>query len=249
MFPIVLGLISALLFVNPNSQLAQQVEVVIRDTFPLGTRTEIQGMLLQLNRHPGTYGLLSLVAMLWAGSAMFSCLGGALNALHGAAGRNLFHQRLIGLRLLAVLALGLTIVVLERSVSARLPLPGLVSAVVAGLVLVMVLGFIYRGAPNIRRAPREVLPGAVIGAILIEVATYTFPIYGRLTEQTSTYGRGVATALVLLFWLWLVSHVILLGAYFNDTRWEMIEERARAAEREVAEDASGPVEPQVGLTA
>ena len=69
----------------------------------------------------------------------------------------------------------------------------------------------------------------MIAAVLIEVATFAFPIYSRVTDEISTYGRGVALALVLLFWLYLVSHIILLGAHFNDTRLDMREERAAVA--------------------
>lgn len=239
-FPIILGAVSLLLLLNPNSTMAQQVETIIRDIFPLGTRTEIQNMFKELNRHPGTVALIATLAMAWAGTAMFASLGAALNAMHGTSGRNLLHQRLMGLRLLVVLAVALVIMVLAADVAGRLPLPRVFELVVAGLVLVMLLAFIYRVAPNIHRSPRDVIPGAIIAAVLVELATLTFPLFRRVTDEASTYGQGLAVPLLLLFWLYLVSHFILLGAHFNDTRWEM--RAARAAED--ARRAGEPARPE-----
>ena len=158
-FPIALGLVSVLVLVKPNSPIARQVDQIILDVFPQGTRTEISSVIRDLNRHARTVGLVSLVAMLWAGTALFACLGAALNALHGTTGRNLFRQRLMGLRLIAVLAFALGILVLVQDMAAGLPFSRVIELVVAGLVLVMLLGFIYRVAPNTHRQPRDVLPG------------------------------------------------------------------------------------------
>jgi YihY family inner membrane protein len=232
-FPIALGLVSVLVLVKPNSPIARQVDQIILDVFPQGTRTEISSVIRDLNRHARTVGLVSLVAMLWAGTALFACLGAALNALHGTTGRNLIRQRLMGLRLILVMALGLGILILVEDVTAGMPPASVVRLGAAGLVLVMLLGFIYRVAPSTNMSPREVLPGAVIAAVLIEAATIAFPIYSRVTDEISTYGRGVALALVLMFWLYLVSHIVLLGAHFNDVRLDMREERAAAASGEV----------------
>ncbi|MGB2940272.1 MAG: YihY/virulence factor BrkB family protein [Candidatus Dormiibacterota bacterium] len=229
-FPIVLGIESLILLTNPKTGLAGRVGHVFLEAFPVGTRTEVAGVLGTVIRHPGTVGLLSLLAMLWAGSAMFACLGAALNAMHGTHGRNLIHQRVMGIRLIFVLLVALVIVVTVENLTGGLPLAVVTGPLLAGLVLVMLLGFIYRIAPNIHRSPRDVLPGAVIAAVLIELATYSFPLYTSVTSEIDTYGKGVALALILLFWLWLCSHIILLGAHFNDTRWEMRAERAAAAE-------------------
>jgi uncharacterized BrkB/YihY/UPF0761 family membrane protein len=51
--------------------------------------------------------------------------------------------------------------------------------------------------------------------VLIEAVTLAFPLYSSLSTEISTLGRGLAIALVLLGWLYVVSHILLLGAYFN----------------------------------
>ena len=228
-FPIALAVVSLIVVLDPSSPIARQVDRIILEIFPQGTRTEISGVMRDLNRHARTVGLLSAVAGLWALSALFACLGAALNAMHGTPSRNFIRQRLMGLRLIPVLTIALTILVVVEDLAFTSVVASVIRLVAAGVVLVMLLGFIYRVAPNIHRRPLEVLPGAVIGAVLIVVATAAFPFYSRVTDEISAYGRGIAVALVLMFWLYLVSHIILLGAHFNEVRWDMREERAAAA--------------------
>jgi len=57
-----------------------------------------------------------------------------------------------------------------------------------------------------------------IATVLIEAVTVAFPLYARLSAEVSLLGRGLAIALVLLAWLYLVAHMLLLGAYFNQRR-------------------------------
>jgi SAM-dependent methyltransferase len=53
-------------------------------------------------------------------------------------------------------------------------------------------------------------------ARMLAAVTLAFPLYSSLSAEISTLGRGLAIALVLLGWLYLVAHMLLLGAYFNN---------------------------------
>jgi uncharacterized BrkB/YihY/UPF0761 family membrane protein len=59
------------------------------------------------------------------------------------------------------------------------------------------------------------MPGAFLAALAMVAVTLAFPLYTSLSSEISTLGRGLAIALVLLGWLYLVAHILLLGAYFN----------------------------------
>jgi membrane protein len=220
LFPIAVGLVSALVLFGPGGNITRQVDRVILQAFPQGTRVEIARLLAQLPNHARAVGLISLVAMLYSGSALFSCLGGALNALHGVTGRSVLHQRLVGLRLVGVLGVGIALMVVLENLSDNLPRTPLIGAVAAGVPLLVTIGFIYRVAPNRHLPLVETLPGALLATVLIELVTMTFPLYSRVATVTSTYGRGLALALLLLTWLYLVSHIVLVGALFNDLRRE-----------------------------
>ena len=217
-FPITLGLVALLVIMSPGKIVTRSVEHIILEAFPVGTRADIAHLIYSAVKHPKTVGFLSLLAMLWSCSALFSCIGGALNALHGVTGRNVIKQRLMGLHLTPVLLGTIAfLVVLEnwtdRTRSLRTPLIGMLAA---GIVLMFLIAFIYRTAPNTHVPLLRALPGAFIATILIEAVTLAFPLYSSLSTEINMLGRGLAIALVLLGWLYLVSHVLLLGAYFNN---------------------------------
>jgi membrane protein len=219
-FPITLGLVALLLIASPGKVVTRSVEHIILEAFPVGTRADIARLIYSAVKHPKTVGFFSLLAMLWSCSALFSCIGGALNALHGVTGRNVIKQRLMGLRLgLVLLGTIVFLVVLEIiSDQHKLPRTPVIGVVAAGIVLTFLIAFIYRTAPNTHVPFRQALPGALIATLLIEAVTLAFPLYASLSAEISTLGRGLAIALVLLGWLYLVAHMLLLGAYFNDRR-------------------------------
>lgn len=217
-FPITLGLVALLLITQPGRVVTHEVEQIILQAFPAGTRVDISRLILSAVKHPKTVGFFSLLGMLWSCSALFSCVGGALNALHGVSGRNLVKQRLMGLYLTPALLGAIGILILLETITHGLPRTPLIGVGAAGLVLVLLIAFIYRTAPNTKLRLRRVLPGAVLATVLIEAVTLAFPLYARLSAEISTLGRGLAVALVLLGWLYLVAHALLLGAYFNDAK-------------------------------
>jgi membrane protein len=215
-FPITLGLVALLLITQPGKLVTREVEHIILEAFPAGTRADIGRLIFSAVKHPKTIGLFSLLGMLWSCSALFSCVGGALNALHGVSGRNVIKQRLMGLYLTPALLGAIGLLILLDTLTQGLPRTPLIGIAVAFVVLTSLIAFIYRTAPNAQLPLRRVLPGALIATVLIEGVTLAFPLYARLSADISTLGRGLAVALVLLGWLYLVAHALLLGAYFNN---------------------------------
>ena len=214
-FPITLGLVALLAMTSPGKLVTREVEHIILEAFPVGTRTDIGRLIYSAVKHPKTVGFLYLVAMLWSCSALFSCVGGALNALHGVTGRHVIKQRLMGLRLSPMLLGTIVFLVGLETVTDRLPKTPIIGLAAAGIVLTFLIAFIYRTAPNTHVPLRQALPGAFLAALGIEAVTLAFPLYTSLSAEISTLGRGLAIALVLLGWLYLVAHILLLGAYFN----------------------------------
>lgn len=217
-FPITLGLVALLVITQPGRLVTREVEHIILEAFPAGTRGDIGRLIFSAVKHPRTVGFFSLLAMLWSCSALFSCIGGALNALHGVTGRNVIRQRLMGLQLTPALLGTIALLVVMETLTDRLPRTPVIGLVAAGIVLTFLIAFIYRTAPNTHVPLRLALPGAFMATLLIEAVTLAFPLYSRLSTEVSTLGRGLAIALVLLAWLYLVAHMLLLGAYFNNHR-------------------------------
>jgi membrane protein len=215
-FPITLGLVALLVMTSPGKLVTREVEHIILEAFPVGTRADIGRLIYSAVKHPKTLGFLYLLAMLWSSSALFSCIGGALNALHGVTGRHVIKQRLMGLRLTPALLGTIVFLVMIETVTDRLPKTPIIGMLAAGIVLTFLIAFIYRTAPNTHVPIRRALPGAFLAALGIELVTLAFPLYSSLSSEISTLGRGLAIALVLLGWLYLVAHILLLGAYYNN---------------------------------
>jgi membrane protein len=215
-FPITLGLVALLVITSPGKLVTREVEHIILGAFPVGTRSDIGHLIYSAVKHPKTLGLIYLLAMLWSCSALFSCIGGALNALHGVTGRHVIKQRLMGLRLSPALLATIVFLVALETATDRLPKTPIIGLVAAVIVLTFLIAFIYRTAPNAHVPIRQALPGAFLAAVAIEAVTLAFPLYSSLSSEISTLGRGLAIALVLLGWLYLIAHILLLGAYFNN---------------------------------
>jgi membrane protein len=215
-FPITLGLVALLVITSPGKLVTREVERIILEAFPVGTRADIGHLIYSAVQHPKTIGVFYLLAMLWSCSALFSCIGGALNALHGVTGRHVIKQRLMGLRLSPALLGTIIVLVVLETLTDSLPKTPIIGLVAAVFVMTLLIAFIYRTAPNTHVPLRQALPGAFLAALAIEAVTVAFPLYSSLSAEISTLGRGLAIALVLLGWLYLVSHILLLGAYFNN---------------------------------
>jgi membrane protein len=75
----------------------------------------------------------------------------------------------------------------------------------------MVFALIFVLVPNRRVRFRDALGGALLSAVLFELAKFGFVAYVRNANYAVIYG-ALATVPIFLFWLYLVWVVVLLGA-------------------------------------
>jgi uncharacterized BrkB/YihY/UPF0761 family membrane protein len=121
----------------------RELEHIILDAFPVGTRADIGRLIYSAVKHPKTLGFAYLLALLWSCSALFSCVGGALNAMHGVTGRHVIKQRLMGLRLSPALLGTIVFLVALETVTDRLPKTPIIGLSAAGIVLTFLIAFIW----------------------------------------------------------------------------------------------------------
>jgi membrane protein len=86
----------------------------------------------------------------------------------------------------------------------------------AALAAMLAFSWIYYVTPDVRqRGFRWITPGAVTGVVLWLVASAGFSLYvSNLGNFNATYG-SFATAIILVFWLWLTNVALLFGAELN----------------------------------
>jgi uncharacterized BrkB/YihY/UPF0761 family membrane protein len=73
---------------------------------------------------------------------------------------------------------------------------------------------IYKVLPNTKQGWRDVLPGAMLSSVLFFVISLIFPLYVSLFPPNQAYAL-FGVFLVLLFWLYLLGFVFVLGAELN----------------------------------
>ena len=189
--------------------------------------------ILQSVLTPSRGGLLSfgIVATLWAASGGFSSMIDALDiAYDSRSSRPMLKQRAIALGLtfmtggLMAIDMLLTIVgnraghflatVLHLSYAFEWSWPWIRwGIIVACIILSMEL--LYFVGPNIKQRFKHSLPGAIIGTVLWILISLAVNIYiSHFANYNKTYG-AIGAVIALMFWLYVSSIAILLGAEVN----------------------------------
>ncbi|CAI8045218.1 UPF0761 membrane protein ASA_4118 [Geodia barretti] len=87
----------------------------------------------------------------------------------------------------------------------------ILQAVSLSLMIIIFL-LMYKLLPNTKTYWRYVWPGAVTGAVLFEISKNFFILYlDRFASYQNVYG-SIAPVIVLLFWTYVGSLIVLLGA-------------------------------------
>jgi membrane protein len=177
-------------------------------------------------------GAVALAGLIWAASGMMASVRSAFRAVWGTeADRPYLRGKLLDLALvlgagvLIVSAFGLSLVVqvvakassdiadeLGRGESATAGFGAL--AQLGGSLTLAFLAFalLYRVVPSVPMQIREVVPGAVVAALGVHLASWGFSIYlGRFGGFDDVFGP-LGTILAFLLLVYFVAAVLLLGA-------------------------------------
>jgi membrane protein len=190
-----------------------------------------------------TLGIVGGAALIWTSLSLFSVLESAFNIVYGRPNRSFLRGKVVAVVLMvgslvtlfvALLAGSLGVSALQRYV------PGFADSVVAAYVLsitVSLLGVLlflfscYYFLTNAEITVREVLPGAVLAAVLLEATFQVLPFYQRYANLNPTL-RAFGSPAILLVWLYVMANVIVFGAELN---WW----RARRSEQSLMEELPG----------
>ena len=189
--------------------------------------------ILQSVLTPNRGGLLSigLVGTLWAASGGFSSMIDALDIAYDArASRPMLKQRLLAVGLtfmtggLMAIAMLLTMVgdraghflssVLHLSYVFEWSWPLLRWGVIV-VCIVLSMELLYFFGPNVKQRFKHSLPGALIGTVLWILISAGVNLYvSHFANYNKTYGT-IGAVVALLFWLYVSSIAILIGAELN----------------------------------
>jgi membrane protein len=174
----------------------------------------------------GLATVLGILTALWSASSGMKALITGVNLAYDEAETRKF-AKLRGLALLltlgamVLLGVALALIVGFPAVANDWPTPlawtaGILRWVLLAVLLVGALAVLYRYAPN-RDEPKWtwVSWGSVIATLLWILASVGFSVYANsFGNYNKTYG-ALAGVIILMFWLFLTSFVVLVGAELN----------------------------------
>jgi membrane protein len=218
MFPMMLGALSmvGLLIRDPGTE--AKFQTLLLQAFPNTAQPQLLEALRGVKQSAGWMGLVSLGGLIWAASGIFSTMEFALTQIFGTKQRDMLRQKVMGLAMMLVLVVGVGATVAANAIVGLFPMAWILSLLVGGIVMVGLLVLLYRFVPNRTFRLRDVLPGAILAGILIEVLSLGFPLYERLSRGFNTYGAQFGLFFLLATWLYLLSQVLLVGAVYNRFR-------------------------------
>jgi len=191
--------------------------------------------------------IIGIVTFVVGTLAVFVQLQDSLNMMWDVAPRpgplirRLLLKRLVSFAL--VLALGFVLVVsliLSTSIHALqayaqryFELPANLfetgNALVSYVLVTVLFAFLYRVLPDVQIPWRDVWAGALLTSLLLSVGKWAIGFYLGRSEIASEYGTA-GSMMVLLFWVYYASLLVLLGAVFTRVQSKHLHEARRRAE-------------------
>jgi membrane protein len=218
MFPLILGLLAILGLLIRDPRTLHHFETTILGFFPGDAHGALTTTLHGVEKHAGLLGLVGILGMLWSGSSLFTSMEFALGRMFGAKQRAFLRQRMMALLMTGVFAVAIVLSVALNSAVALVHVLPFIGPVSGALVWVVFMTTIYRFVPNRTFSLGELLRGAVLAGVLMEVLTLLWPLYTGLSHGFNTYGSTFALFFLLATWLYFLSQFILLGAVANRMR-------------------------------
>jgi membrane protein len=214
----------------------------LKRAFPGSPLSSIVHTVTEIQNHATALGVVGGAALLWTSLSLFSVLESAFNIVYGKPNRSFLRGKLlaVGLMLLSLVTLFVGLLIgsfgfdlLKRyagGVAGNSYVAYGVSVVVSLVAVFVFLVAVYYLLTNVEHSFGDVLPGAVVAAIMLEASFQVLPVYVRFSSNVVALKAFGGPAL-LLVWLYVMANVIVFGAEVN---WRFGERRKAVVEEEEA---------------
>jgi membrane protein len=211
----------------------------IQHTLPGTPINRIIDLVRTVQDNATALGVFGGIFLLWTSLSLFSVLESAFNIVYGLPNRSFLHGKGLAVLLMLGSLVTLFVALLAGSLgvaAVKAYAPGVVansataytvSIAVSLLGVFLFLVSCYYFLTNEDLTVREVIPGAVLAAILLEATFQVLPLYQRYADLNPGL-RAFGAPAILLVWLYVMANVIVLGAELN---WW----RTRRREQELVE--------------
>ncbi len=228
LFPLLLGLTALFsVFIDPES-ISSELTEFAGEYLP-GAQSLIKENVEAALALRGALGLFAILGLFWSASAVFGAVNRSINRawdvhvdrpLLVSKPRQLLMALGVGALFFASIGAATMAREAQRIAEAGLAGVGFLDDI-AGLVVLRAASvaltlasflLIYKFMPNTRTYWRYIWPGAIVAAVLFEVAKNTFLFYvGRFSNFENVYG-SLAPVIALLLWTYVSAFILILGA-------------------------------------
>ena len=230
LFPFVIFLLAVMSFLNIPQFFSWLLDQA-RSTLPQQAVTLVEGVVGQI-QGKSQGGLLSfgILAAIWSASGGVRSLMNALNVAYDVESRPTWKRYPLSILftiLLAVMLIFATALMLLGPqvitwIADQAAMGQMVVTLwtwlripVAVILLVAAVAIIYYALPNADQPFRLITPGAVLAVLVWVTASISFSYYmSNLANYSATYG-SLGAVIALLFYFFISSAVLLLGAEMN----------------------------------
>ncbi len=233
-FPLLIVVLSVAGYLLESAQLQSRIYEVVTDLFP-GSAILVRDNLEAVVRYRGTMTWVGIGGLLWTAGKVFGAITRAVNRALGAKQTHFYlvlEARYVfmafAVSILLITSIGITVaieIVLKPSFLSSLGLgsievPRLQGWILSSLLVFLIFALIYKLAPYVKVQWRQVLPGALLGALLFELVSSVFVLYlERMAYFEAIYG-SLSSIIILLLWLYLSALILIFGAEYNIVRWK-----------------------------
>ena len=210
--------------------------------FPSQSIESIVKVVQEIRENATALGVIGGSFLLWTSLSLFSVLESAFNIVYNRPNRSFLHGKFLATLFMAgsIIALATGLVIggfgydlLQRFAGGVIANPVVayaLSALVSTTSVFVFLVLAYERLTNASLSLREVWPGALLAAVLLQVTFQILPLFVRLSREVVAV-QALGTSALLLVWIYVMSNVIVFGAEVN---WWFGQRRATAALRDEA---------------
>lgn len=208
---------------------AEESSYLVRELqrlFPSQSITDIVRVVEAITENATTLGIIGGSFLVWTSLSLFSVLESAFNIVYGRPNRGFLRGKLLATLFMAGSLVVLFVALVVGSVgfdAMRRFAPGVLendvvaygtSVLISTVAVFVFLVVAYERLTNDKLTLREVWPGALIGAVLLQGSFQVLPLFVRFSSEVVAVQALGASAL-LLVWLYVMSNAIVFGAEIN----------------------------------
>jgi membrane protein len=207
---------------DESSFLVREINQALPET-PVG---DIVRLVRTVQDNAASLGIVGGLVLIWTALSLFSVLESAFNVVYGRPNRPFLHGKGIAFVLMTASLVTLFVALVVGSLGVQLLkdraswfidneyVAYALSVGVSTLGVFVFIVSVYYSLTNAPLGLHDVLQGAALATVLLQVSFQVLPIFLRYAEVNPVL-KAFGSPAILLVWLYVMANVIIFGAELN----------------------------------